>query len=153
MRSSLKPICEFIRKLKKHIQADFVDAMKETLFGPIFMTFYNEEFSAKKGLKSNISVLKTVDQYDRESRTFLIGGKQIELIVEDVALTFGVPINGTDFIINKTCTLKDRGPIKYYFLNSKKITKVSIEEAMDDLLVKKRGRTKLDVTNDEQLEQ
>ena len=71
--------------------------------------------------------------------------------MEDVALTFGLPINGADFIMNKTCTMKDRG-IKYYFPNIKKITKVSIEEALDDLLVKKRRRTELDVTKDEQLE-
>ena len=61
MRSSLKPMCEFIRKFKKHIQADFINAMKETPFGPIFMAFYNEEFGAETGLKSNISVLKIVD--------------------------------------------------------------------------------------------
>ena len=48
IRSSLKPMCEFIRKFKKHIQADFVDAVKETTFGPIFMAFYNEEFGAEK---------------------------------------------------------------------------------------------------------
>ena len=53
--------------------------------------------------------------------------------------------------MNKTCTMKDRGVIKYYFPNIKKITKVSIEEALDDLLVKKR-RGELDVTKDEQLE-
>jgi len=83
--------------------------MKETLFGAIFITFYNEEFGADKGMKSNISVLKIVDRYVRESRTFLIGGKLIELTVEDVALTFGLPVNMADFIMNKTCTLKDRG--------------------------------------------
>ena len=94
MRSDLKPMYEFSRKFKKHIQYDFVDAMKETPFGPIFMALYNEEFGAEKGLKSNISVLKIVDQYDRDTRTFRIGGKQIELTVEDVALTFGLPING-----------------------------------------------------------
>ena len=66
-------MCEFIRKFKKHIQTDFVNAMKETPFGVIFMAFYNKEFGADKGLKSNISVLKIVDQYDRESRTFLVG--------------------------------------------------------------------------------
>ena len=43
--------------------------------------------------------------------------------------------------------------IKHYFPNVKKITKVSIEEVLDDLLVKKRRRTELDVTKDEQLEQ
>ena len=85
MRSSLKPMCEFIRKFKKHIQKDFVDAMKEISFDPIFMAFYNEEFGAEKGLKSNISMLKIVDQYDRDTRTFRIGSKQIELTVEDVA--------------------------------------------------------------------
>ena len=61
-RSSLKSMCEFIRKFKKLIRADFVGAMKETSFGPIFMAFYNEEFGGEKGLKSNISVLKIVDQ-------------------------------------------------------------------------------------------
>ena len=54
-------MCEFIRKFKKHIQANFVDAMRETPFGLIFMAFYNEEFGVEKGLKSNISVLKIVD--------------------------------------------------------------------------------------------
>ena len=49
--------------------------------------------------------------------------------------------------------MKDSGVIKYYFPNIKKITKVSIEEALDDLLVKKRRRSELDVTKDEQLEQ
>ena len=73
MRSSLKPICEFIRKYKKHIKTDFVNAMKETLFGAIFIAFYNEEFGANKDMKSNINVLKIVDRYDRESRTFLLG--------------------------------------------------------------------------------
>ena len=36
-------------------------------------------------------------------------GKQIELTVEDVAFTFDLPINGSDFIMNKTCPMKDRG--------------------------------------------
>ena len=72
--------------------------MKETPFGPIFMAFYNKEFGAEKGLKSNINVLKIVNQYDRNTRTFIIGGKQIELTVEDVALTFGLPVNGVDFV-------------------------------------------------------
>ena len=45
-------MCEFIKKFKKHIQGDFIDAMKKTPFGPIFMTFFNEEFRAEKGLKS-----------------------------------------------------------------------------------------------------
>ena len=53
--------------------------------------------------------MKIVNQYDRESRTFLIRGKQIELIVENVALTFDLTINGADFFMNKTCTLKDMG--------------------------------------------
>jgi len=61
MRSSLKFMCEFIRKYKKHIQADFVNAMKEIPFGAIFIAFYNKEFGADKGMKSNISVLKIVD--------------------------------------------------------------------------------------------
>jgi len=60
-------------------------------------------------------------------------------MVEDVALTFGLPVNGAALIMNKACTLKDRGVIKHYFKNVKKITKISIEKALDDLLVKKEG--------------
>jgi len=41
--------------------------------------------------------------------------------------------------MNITCISKDRGVIKYYFKNIKKITKISIEETLDDLLVKKEG--------------
>ena len=100
-------MCELIKKFKKHIHLDYVNAMKETLCGTIFMAFYDEKFGGDKGLKSNISVLKIVNQYDRDSWTFLIGGKQIELKVEDVALTSRLPIYGADFIMNKTCTLKD----------------------------------------------
>jgi len=37
--------------------------MKETPFGAIFMAFYNEKYKGDKDLKSNISVLKIVDQY------------------------------------------------------------------------------------------
>jgi len=48
--------------------------------------------------------------------------------------------------MNKTCTMKDMRVIKYYFPNIKKIMKVSLEEALDDLLVKKRRKTELDVT-------
>ena len=81
MRSSLKLICELIRKFKEHIHPDFVNAMKKTPFGAIFMAFYNEKFGGDKSLKLNIGVLKIIDQYDRKLRTFLIGGKQIELTV------------------------------------------------------------------------
>ena len=77
MRSSLKPMCKLIKKFKKHIHPDFVSAIKEMPFGVIFMAFYNEKFGGDKGLKSNIIVLKIVDQYDRDSKTFLIGGKQL----------------------------------------------------------------------------
>ena len=128
--SSLKPMCKLIRKFKKHIHSYFVNAMKEMSFGAIFMAFYNEEFGGDKDLKSNICVLKIINQYDRDSMTFLIGAKQIELTVEDVALNFGLPINESDFINNKTCTLKDRGVIKHYFSSIKKITKISIEDAL-----------------------
>ena len=143
IRSSLKAMCELIKKFKKYIHLDYVNAMKETLCGTIFMAFYVEEFGGDKGLKSNISVLKIVNQYDRDSRTFLIGGKQMKLTVEDVALSFGLPINGADFIMNKTCTLKDMGVIKYYFPCIEKITKISIEDVLHDLLVKKRKRSEL----------
>ena len=52
---SLKPMCELIRKLKKHIHPDFINAMEETPFCTIFMTFYNEKFGGDKGL-NRISV-------------------------------------------------------------------------------------------------
>ena len=39
------------KKIQKHIQDDFVNSMKESPFGPIFMAFYNEEFGAEKDLK------------------------------------------------------------------------------------------------------
>jgi len=42
-----------------------------------------------------------------------------------------------------------QGVIKQYFPNIKKIMKVSIEEVLDDLLVKKRLMTESDVTKDE----
>jgi len=141
-------MCELIRNFKKHIHPDFVNAMKEMPFGTIFIAFYNEKFGGDKGLKSNISVLKIMDQCDLDSRSFLIGGKWIETTIENVALTFGT-INGADFIMNKTCTLKDRGVIKHYFSNIKKITKIFIEETLDDLLIKKRRRSESDVTKDE----
>ena len=75
MRSSLKSMCELIRKLKKHIHPYFVNAVKKIPFGAIFMTFYNKKFEGDKGLRSNISVMKIVNKYDRDSRTFLIGIK------------------------------------------------------------------------------
>ena len=48
-------MCELIKRFKKHIHSDFINVMKDTPFGPTFVTFYNEKFGAKKGLKSNIS--------------------------------------------------------------------------------------------------
>jgi len=137
MRSSLKSMCELIKRFKKHIYPDFVNIMKEISFHTIFMTFYSEEFRGDKGLKSNLSILKILNHYDRDSRSFEIGGKRIQLTIEDVTLTFGLHINEADFIMNKTCTLKNSGVIKNYFINVKKITKISIEEALDDLLIKK----------------
>ena len=50
-----------MRKFKKHIHPDFINAMKETPFDTIFMTFYNEELGGDKRLKLNISILKIVD--------------------------------------------------------------------------------------------
>ena len=44
-----------------------------------------------------------------------IGGKRIQITLEDIALTFGIPIEGYDFLMNKTCTLKDWGFVKHYF--------------------------------------
>ena len=43
-----------MKKFKKYIQADFVEAIKNTPFGPIFMAFYNEEFGGEKALKSKV---------------------------------------------------------------------------------------------------
>ena len=51
-------MCKIMRVFKKHIQANFINAMRDTPFGHIFMTFYNEEFGGDKGLKSNTSPLK-----------------------------------------------------------------------------------------------
>ena len=101
--------------------------MKNTPFGPTFIAFYNEELGIKKGFKSNISVLKIVDQYDKDSRCFEIEGKRVQLTIEDVSLTFCLIIEGANFIMNKTCTLKDRGVIKHYFRNVKKITKIQLQ--------------------------
>ena len=69
-----------------------------------------------------------------------------------VALTFGLPIESDDFIMNKTCTLKDSGFVKHYFRNLKTITKTSIEDTLNDLLVEKK-RSELNLTRDEQMEQ
>ena len=132
-------MCKLIKRFKKHIHPDFVNPLKEIPFDTTFRAFYREEFGGDKGLKSNISVLKIVNQYDRTSRSFEISSKRIQLIVENVAHMFGLPINGANFIKNKTCTLKHKGVIKHYFLNVKKITTISIEEVLDDLLVKKGG--------------
>jgi len=77
MRSSLKPMYELIKRFKKHIRPDFVNAMKKTSFGTTFVTFYSEKFGGDKGLKSNISVLKIVYQYDRDSKRLEISGKRI----------------------------------------------------------------------------
>ena len=103
-----------------------------------------------KRLKSNSIVLKIVEQYDRNLKCFEIGGKRIQTTIEDVALSFGLPIEGDDFIMNKTCTLKDRGFAKHYFKNLKNITKISIENTLNDLFVEKRRRSELDVTKWEQ---
>ena len=50
--------------------------MKVTLFGALFIAFYNEDFKKDKGSKSTQSVLKIVDWYDRDSKCFDIGGKK-----------------------------------------------------------------------------
>jgi len=39
--STLKSMCELIKGDKMHIHSNFVNAMKNTPFGPTFMTFYN----------------------------------------------------------------------------------------------------------------
>ena len=130
-------MCELINQFKKEIHSDFINAMKDTPFGPIFMAFYNEKFGINKSLKSKISVLKIVKHYNKDSRCFNIGGERIQLMLEDVALMFGLPMEGDNFIMNKMCTLKDMDVIKHYFKNVKNITKISIEEALDDLLRKK----------------
>ena len=122
--------------------------MKDAPFGPIFMALYNEKFGTNNGLKSNISVLKIVEHYNKDLRCFDIGCKRTQLTLEDVALTFGLPIKGDDFIMNKMCKLKDRGVIKRYFRNVKNITKISIENALDDLLIKRR-KTELEMTKNE----
>ena len=43
--------------------------------------------------------------------------------------------------------------IKHYFSKIKKITKISIEELLNDVLVKQSRRIELDVIKNEQLEQ
>ena len=138
------------------MNSELVNAMKETPFAALFMAFYNGEFSGDeaKGYKSNLVVLRIVDQYDRDSKTFSIGGKKIQITTEDVALTFGLPMVGDEIIANKICTGKNQeaGFIKFYFKHVKNITKVSIEEALEELLVQKRRRKIADVTNDEQFE-
>jgi hypothetical protein len=137
--------------------SDLVNAMKDTPFGALFMAFYNGDFSddESKGYKSNVAVLRIVDAYDRDSKTFSIGGKKIQITNEDVALTFGLPLVGDDIIGNKICTEKNQksGFLNFYFKGIKNITKVSIEDALEELLVQKRRRNVSDVTNDEQFEQ
>ena len=99
-------MCELFERFKKHINSDLVNTIKETPFGALFMTFYNENFAddESKGKKSNLVVLKIVDAYDRDSKSFSIGRKNIEIITKDVALTFGLPLVGDDIIVNKKCT-------------------------------------------------
>ena len=82
------------------------------------------------------------------SKCFEIGGKWIQITIEDVTLTFGLPIEGDDFIMNKTCTLKGKDFVKHYFKNLKNFTKISIEDTLNDLLVGKRRRSELDLTRD-----
>ena len=57
-RSSLKSMCELIRRFKKNIHSNFVNAMKDIPFGVIFLAFYNKDFGKERTLKSNTSVPK-----------------------------------------------------------------------------------------------
>ena len=49
-RSSLKSVCKLIKWFKKHMHSNFVNVMKDKLFGVNFMVFYNEEFEKDKGM-------------------------------------------------------------------------------------------------------
>jgi len=49
MRSSLKPMYELMKIFKKHIHPDFVNAMKETPFGTIFMASTLRNLEETKG--------------------------------------------------------------------------------------------------------
>ena len=96
--------------------------MKDTSFGVIIMACYNEDFEKDKRLKFNSNVLKIADQYDMNSKCFEIGGKRIQITIEDVAPT-SVYLKKLMIIMNKTRALKDRSFIKDYFRNMKNISK------------------------------
>ena len=90
-------------------------------------------------MKSNTNVLNIVDQYDRNSKCFEIGGKWIQITIEDVGLIFVLPVEGDDFIMNKTCSLKDRGFVKD-FQKYEEYHKILIGDALNDLQVEKIRR-------------
>ena len=77
-KSSLKPMINLIDQLKrKKVHIDYVNVVKETPFGGIFMTFYEHIFGEEnKGLKSNTLIINFFDRYDNNAQHFAIGGKK-----------------------------------------------------------------------------
>jgi len=121
--------------------------MRDTPFVAIFMVFYNEDFEKDMILKSNTSVLKIIGWYDRDSKCFEIGHKRIQIILQDVALTFSLPIEEDEFIMNKTYTLKDRDFVKHYFRNNEEYHK-NLNWRRIEWSFGRKKRTELDLTKD-----
>ena len=68
------------------------------------MTFYEQMFGEEnKGLKSNTRIIRILGRDDKSSQYFAIGRRSIELLIEDVELTFGMPAFGVDLLQNRKC--------------------------------------------------
>jgi len=112
----LKPTINLIDQLKKKkVHIGYVNVVKETPFGGIFMDFYEQMFGEEnKGLMSNTGITRILDRSDKNAQHFAIRGRSIALSVEDVALKFGLLALGVDLLQNRKCN-KRRGFFKHYF--------------------------------------
>ena len=79
------------------------------------MAFYEQMFEEEnKGLKSNTGIIRISGICNKNTQHFKIGGRSIELSVEDIVLTFGLPALRVDLLPNRKCNIQ-RGFLKHYF--------------------------------------
>ncbi|OVA05678.1 Peptidase C48 [Macleaya cordata] len=106
------------------------DLLKQTPFWNFFQLFYNKQMERENLKKTTGSVTEVISKYSYLCGGFIIGGTVLGLSGKDVAITFGMPLNGRTVMPfphrnDLDCT-RSRFAIEY-FQGSKTITKKAIE--------------------------
>lgn len=138
-RCNMQSIISWVSDNRQQIPEGHIAAVMKTPFGGLFEAIYDEIITVDTFGRTSRQIAQIISLYSAKDDCFHFGKKKVKLTVEDVAVTFGLPAVGKDFVLlpGPKFNKGDSEFMLRIFGGFVKLNKATISRAMDNSLTTK----------------